>query len=89
MNLLGSTKNKITKGENGENILHLEITEVVLVNCNIADKDYEHDSRVLYTIVPNKLFGQLPGISPKKVFKTFDQCFQILKYGLLIKVLNR
>ena len=46
MKLLGSTKNKITKGENGENILHLEITEVVLVNCNIADKDYEHDSRV-------------------------------------------
>ena len=29
MKLLGSTKNKITKGENGENILHLEITEVV------------------------------------------------------------
>ena len=38
--LLGSTENKITKDKNGENVLHLEITEVVLVHCNIVNNDY-------------------------------------------------
>ena len=37
MKLLGSTKGKITKNENGENVLHLEITEIVLVNCKIIN----------------------------------------------------
>ena len=40
MKLLGSTKNKITKDENGENVPHLEITEIVLVHCNIVNNDY-------------------------------------------------
>ena len=62
--LLGSTENKITKDKNGENVPHLEIAEVVLVHCNIADNDYRQDSRVLYTFVPNKPFGSLLEISP-------------------------
>ena len=60
----GSTKNRITKDKNGENVPHLEITEVVLVYCNIANSDYQQDSRVLYTFVPNKPFGSLLEISP-------------------------
>ena len=40
MKLLGSTENKITKDKNGENVPHLEITEVVLVHCNIANNDF-------------------------------------------------
>ena len=64
MKLLGSTKNKIIKDENGENVLHLEITEVILVNCNIFNNDYLQDSRLLYTFVPNKPFGRLLEISP-------------------------
>ena len=64
MELLGSTENKITKGKNGENVLHLEIVEVVLVHCNIVNNDYQQDSRVLYTFVPNKTFGSLLRISP-------------------------
>ena len=64
MKLLGSTKNKKTKDKNGENVPHLEITEVVLVHCNIANNDYQQDSRVLYTFVPNKTFGSLLDISP-------------------------
>ena len=59
MKLLGSTENKITKNKNGENVSHLEITEVVLVHCNIVNNDYQQDSRVLYTFVPNKPFGSL------------------------------
>ena len=57
--LLGSTENEITKDKNSENVPHLEITEVVLVYCNIANNDYQQDSRVLYTFVPNKPFGSL------------------------------
>ena len=64
MKLLGSTKNKITKDKNGENVPHLEITEVVLVHCDIVNNDYQQDSRVLYTFVPNKPFGSLLEISP-------------------------
>ena len=63
MKLLGSTENKITKNKNGENVPHLEITGVVLVHCNIVNNDYQQDSGVLYTFVPNKLFGSLLQIS--------------------------
>ena len=66
MKLLGSTKSKITKDENGKNVLRLEITEVVLIHRNIVNNDYQQDSRILYTFVPNKSFGQLLDISPKK-----------------------
>ena len=54
MNIFGSTKKKINKSKNGENISHLEITEVVLVNFNIVNNDYQLYSKVLYTFVPNK-----------------------------------
>ena len=46
--LLGSTKSKITGSENGENMPHLEITEVVLIHCNVVNNNYQEDSRVLY-----------------------------------------
>ena len=74
MKLLGSTKNKITEDKNGENVPHLETTEVVLVHCNMVNNDYQQDSRVLYTFVPNKPFGSLWEISPtNQIFlKTFN-----------------
>ena len=74
MKLLGSTENEITKNKNGENVLHLEITEVVLVHCNIANNDYQQGSRVLYTFVPNKPFGSLLVIFPTNhiFLKTFN-----------------
>ena len=64
MKLLGSTKNKITKDKNGENVPHLEITEAVLVHRNIVNNDYQQDSRVLWTFVPNKPFGSQLEICP-------------------------
>ena len=63
MKLLGSTENKITKDKNGENVPHLEITEGVLVHCNILNNDYQQDLRVLYTFVLNKPFDSLLEIS--------------------------
>ena len=74
MKLLGSTKSKITEDKNGENVPHLKITEVVLVHCNIANNDYQQDSRVLYIFVSNKPFGSLLEICPTNhiFLKTFD-----------------
>ena len=67
MKLLGSTKSKRTKYKNGENASYLEITEVVLIHCNVVDNSYRQSSRVLYTFVPNKSFGQLLDISLKNL----------------------
>ena len=53
MKLFRSTKNKIAKDENGENGPHLEITEVVLVQCSNVKIDYQHNSRILCTFVSN------------------------------------
>ena len=77
MDLIGSTKSKITKNKNGENVAHLEITEVVLKHCNVVNNSYEQNSRVLYTFVPNQSFGQLLNISPENFIflKTFDSEF--------------
>ena len=74
MKLLWSTKNKITEDKNGENVPHLEITEVVLVHCNMVNNDYQHDSRVLYPFIPNKPLGSLLEISlANHIFlKTFN-----------------
>ena len=74
MKLLGRSENKITKDKNGENLPHLEITEVVLVHCSIVNDDYQQDSRVLYAFVLNKPFGSLLEISPTKhiFLKTFN-----------------
>ena len=49
MKLHGSTKSKITKDKKWENVPHLEITEVVLIHCNIVNHYYQQVSRVLYT----------------------------------------
>ena len=51
--------------ETSDNVPHLEITEIVLIYCNIVNNNYQQDLRVLYTFVPNKSFGQLLDISPK------------------------
>ena len=46
MKLLGSAENKITKEKNGQNVTHLEITEVVSFQCNIVNNNYQQDLRV-------------------------------------------
>ena len=81
MKRVATIKNTVTNDENGENVPHLEITEVVLIHCNIVNNDYQQDSRALYTFIPNKTFGQLLDISLKNyVFlKTFDSEFSYIQ----------
>ena len=64
MELLGSTKHTIHAGKNSENVPKLENVEVVLVHCNLVNNAYQQHSRVLFTFVPTKQYGQLISISP-------------------------
>ena len=57
----------------------LKIAEVVLVHFNIVNNNYQGDSRFLYTFVPNNLFDQLLGISPKNFVKACDSSFSYIK----------
>ena len=57
MKSIESTKSKINKDENGENVSHLEDVEIVLVLCNISNNDYQQGSKLLYTLVPNKSYS--------------------------------
>ena len=74
MKWLGSTKNKITEDKTGENVPHLEITEVVLVHFHFVNNDYPQDSRVLYKFFPHKSFTSLIELSPTNhiFLKTFN-----------------
>ena len=78
MKILGSTKIKITKDKNGENVSQLELTEVILVNCNIFNNQYQQDSKVLRTVVTNKSFGQLLNISPSS--RIYSETFHSLSF---------
>ena len=44
MELVGSTKSKITKDNNGQNVPHVEVTEIVLVHCIIVNNNYQQNS---------------------------------------------
>ena len=65
--LLGSTKDTIDGDKNSENVPRLENVEVVLVHCNLVNNSYQQASRVLFTFVPNKQYGQVISISPNSL----------------------
>ena len=67
MRLLGSTKKDVDSDKNNENVPKLEPFEVVLVHCNLVKNDYQNTSKVLFSFVPNKPFGQLINISPQSL----------------------
>ena len=81
MKLLGSTKSKIAKNKNGENVPYLEIAEVILIHWTVVNNSHQQNSRVLYTFVLNELFGQLLDISHKSFIflKTFDSEFSYIE----------
>ena len=64
MKLLGSTRKEVDKDKDGEDVPKLESVEVVLVHCNLVNNNYQQASKVLFTFVPNKQFGQLINIAP-------------------------
>ena len=64
MELLRSTEKEVDKDKDGEDVPKRESVEVVLVHCNFVNNSYQQASKVLFTFVPNKQFGQLITISP-------------------------
>ena len=72
MKLLGSTKKDVDKDKDREDVPKLESVEVVLIHCNLVNNSYQQESKILFTFVPNKQFGQLITISPHllKMLKT-------------------
>ena len=64
MKLLGRTESNIIKNKNGENVPQLEITEIVLVHCDVVSNCYQRESSFFYIFGPNEYFDQLLDISP-------------------------
>ena len=81
MKLLGSTSNSIDADKNSENVTRLENVEVVLVHCNLVDNVYQQASKVLFTFVPGKQYGQLISISSHSLafLKTMNSEFSEIK----------
>ena len=81
----------ITKDKNGENMSHLEITEVVLVHSKIVNNDYFYYSMVLYTFVPNTSFRQYLDLSPKTFIflKILNSEFSYIEISRAIEIVNR
>ena len=77
MKLFGSSKKLIEKTKNGENVPSLEVVEVVLVHCNLADNQYQQKSEVLYTFTPNKSYAYLLNVEPSNLvyLKTYNTEF--------------
>ena len=81
MKLLGSAKKDIDTDQGGEDVPKLESVDVILVHCNLVSNSYQQASKVLFTFVPNKQFGQLITISPHllTMLKTTNAEFQSIQ----------
>ena len=83
MQLLGSSKKDIDKiyEKDGEIVLSLETVEVVSLHCNLININYQQASKVLFTFVPNKQFGQLITITPHSLtmLKTTNAEFSFIE----------
>ena len=79
MQLLGSSKKVIESNKDDEIVPRLEAVEVVLVHCNLVNNSYQRASKVLFTFVPNKQFGQLITITPQSptILKTTNSFTEI------------
>ena len=84
MKLLESTSSIINADKNSENVTKLENVEVVLVHCNLVNNAYQQHSRVLFTFVPAKQYGQLISISPPSLvfLKTMNTEFSEIEIWL-------
>ena len=67
MKLFGSTKQLIKKTKNGENVSSLVVVEVVLVQFNLVDNQYQQQSEVFYTFTRNKSYAYLVNVEPKNL----------------------
>ena len=81
MKLLGSMSNSINGDKNSELVPKLESLDLVLVHCNVVNNSYQQASKVLFTFLPNKKYGQLITISPETLImlKTVNTEFSFIE----------
>ena len=81
MRLLESTERVIAKEENGENVTKLEILNVILMHFNVVNSNCQQASKVLFTFVSDKQFGQLITTAPHSLtmLKTTNAEFQSIE----------
>ena len=90
MKLIGSSKKDVDKDKNSENVPKLESGEVVLVHCNLDKNDFQLTSKVLFSFVMNKQFGQLINISTNSLtmMNTINTEFSFVEFWLRIKLVK-
>ena len=81
MRLLGSSSDTIDGDKNSELVPKLESIDLVLVHCNLVNNSYQQASKVLFTFVPNKKYGQLITVSPETliIIKTVNTEFSLIE----------
>ena len=90
MRLLGSLTDTIDSDKNSKLVPKLESVDLVLVHCNLVNNSYQQASKVLFTFVPNKKYGQLITVSPNSlIMLKIILNFHLLKFGLRIKIIDR
>ena len=84
MRLLGSSTDTIDGDKNSELVLKLESVDLVLVHCNLVNNSYQQVSKVLFTFVTNKKYGQLITVSPETLImlKTVNTEFSFIEIWL-------
>ena len=90
MKLLGSKKRDVDKDKDGETVPKLESVEVVLVHCNLVKNDYQNTSKVLFSFVPNKQFGQLINLLPHSLtmMNIVNAEFSFVEVWFTVKLAN-
>ena len=91
MKLLGSSTDTTDGDKNSELVPKSESVDLVLVHCNLVNNSYQQASKVLFTFVSNKKYGQLITVSPETLImlKLLILNFDLLKFGLRIKIIDR
>ena len=81
MKLSGSLSDTIDGDKNSELVPKLESVDLVLVHCNLVNNSYEQASKVLFTLVPNKKYGQLITVSSETliILKTVNTEFSFIE----------
>ena len=81
MRLLGSSSDTVDDVKNSELVPKLDSVDLVLVHCNVVNNNYQQASKVLFTFVPNKKYGQLIIVSPETfiMLKTVNTEFSLIE----------
>ena len=81
MKLLGSSTDTIDSDKNSELVPKLGSVDLVLVHCNVVNNSYQQASKVLFTFVPNKKYGQLITVSSETLImlKTVNAEFSFIE----------